>query len=88
MCKELILLCSDFTENVQAKVFSSHAEDSDSDYEDFTDDEEFQAPIDNIDPFIFFSDVMKGLNILQPVYFLCLNRKTCFSPWKQTSKDM
>jgi hypothetical protein len=47
---------------VQAKVFSSHAEDSDSDYEDFTDDEEFQAPIDNIDPFIFFSDVMKGLN--------------------------
>lgn len=59
-------------------MFSSHAEDSDSDYEDFTDDEEFQAPIDNIDPFIFFSDVMKGLNSLKLGYFLCLNRKTWF----------
>lgn len=65
-------------------MFSSHAEDSDSDYEDFTDDEEFQAPIDNIDPFIFFSDVMKGLNSLELGYFLCLNRKTWFSAWRQT----
>lgn len=44
---------------LQAKAFS-HADDSDSDFEDFADDEEFQAPIDNIDAFVFFSDVMKG----------------------------
>jgi len=44
---------------LQAKVFS-HNDDSDSDYDDFTDDEEFQAPIDDIDAFIFFSDAMKG----------------------------
>jgi hypothetical protein len=43
----------------QAKAFS-HAEDSDSDFEDYADDEEFQAPIDDIDPFVFFSDAMKG----------------------------
>lgn len=67
-------------------MFSSHAEDSDSDYEDFTDDEEFQAPIDNIDPFIFFSDVMKGLNSLELGYFPCLNRKIWFSAWRQTLK--
>lgn len=44
---------------LQAKVFSSHADDSDDSWDE-TDDEEFQAPIDNVDPFIFFSDVMKG----------------------------
>lgn len=57
----------------QAKVFSSHAEDSDSDYEDFTDDEEFQAPIDNIDPFIFFSDVMKAISLSDPTRFHALS---------------
>jgi len=54
-------------------VFSSHAEDSDSDYEDFTDDEEFQAPIDNIDPFIFFSDVMKAISLSDPTRFHALS---------------
>ena len=43
----------------QAKAFS-HADDSDSDFEDYADDEEFQAPIDDIDPFVFFSEAMKG----------------------------
>lgn len=55
---------------LQAKVFS-HNDDSDSDYDDFTDDEEFQAPIDDIDAFVFFSDAMKGWSILL-LYFSTL----------------
>ena len=35
------------------------ARDDDSD-DDFTDDEEFHAPIDTVDPFILFTDIMKG----------------------------
>ncbi len=46
---------------LQAKAFSSHNDDSDDSYDEFTEDEEFQAPIDNVDPFVFFSDIMKGM---------------------------
>jgi hypothetical protein len=44
---------------LQARSFHPHDDDDDDD-DDFTDDEEFQAPIDNVDPFIFFADIMKG----------------------------
>jgi hypothetical protein len=56
----------------QAKVFSYNS-DSDSDYEDFTDDEEFQAPIDDIDAFIFFSDAMKAISASDPARFQALS---------------
>lgn len=36
-------------------------EDDDSDT-DFTDEEEFQCPIDNVDPFIFFADTMQAIS--------------------------
>jgi hypothetical protein len=56
----------------QAKAFS-HADDSDSDFEDYADDEEFQAPIDNVDAFIFFSDAMKAMSISDPARFQALS---------------
>lgn len=78
---------------LQAKAFS-HADDSDSDFEDYADDEEFQAPIDNVDAFIFFSDAMKGLlhhillsllkvhftSILEVTVFLFLTAKPLMLP--------
>ena len=42
----------------QASAF--HREDEDDSDDDFTDDEEFHAPIDIVDPFILFADIVKG----------------------------
>ncbi|KAG0567157.1 hypothetical protein KC19_7G115500 [Ceratodon purpureus] len=56
----------------QAKAFS-HADDSDSDFEDYADDEEFQAPIDDIDPFVFFSEAMKAISQADPARFQALS---------------
>lgn len=36
----------------------------DEDDDDFSDDEEFESPVDEVDPFIFFVDTMKGVLIL------------------------
>lgn len=44
---------------MQAKAFrSTEFDDEDSD-DDFSDDEELQSPIDDVDPFIFFVDTIK-----------------------------
>lgn len=44
----------------QAKSFRPSDEfDEDSD-DDFSDDEELQSPIDEVDPFILFVDAVKG----------------------------
>ncbi|KAH7428022.1 hypothetical protein KP509_10G071600 [Ceratopteris richardii] len=43
----------------EASAFRRHSL-SDDESDDFTDDEEFQAPIDNVDPFILFADIMHG----------------------------
>ena len=49
-----------FTYCMQAKAFrSTEFDDEDSD-DDFSDDEELQSPIDDVDPFIFFVDTIKG----------------------------
>lgn len=46
---------------LQAKAFRSNEEDDDDDTDDdFSEDEELQSPIDDIDPFIFFVDTIKG----------------------------
>ena len=56
--------------NFQAKAFQAHAEDEDDDSDDdFSDDEEFQSPIDNVDTFVFFSDTMKVISVLDPRRF-------------------
>lgn len=47
----------------QAKAFQSNGEDDDSD-DDFTDDEELQSPIDEVDPFIFFVETVQGKHYL------------------------
>lgn len=53
---------------MQAKAFrSTEFDDEDSD-DDFSDDEELQSPIDDVDPFIFFVDTIKGKLLLFMLY--------------------
>ncbi|KAE8714491.1 Importin beta-like SAD2 [Hibiscus syriacus] len=55
----------------QAKAFRAAAadeDDEDSD-DDFSDDEEMQSPIDDVDPFIFFVDIVKALQASDPMKF-------------------
>jgi hypothetical protein len=44
---------------MQAKGFQAAESDDESD-DDFSDDEELQSPIDEVDPFILFVDSVKG----------------------------
>ncbi|KAG6422846.1 hypothetical protein SASPL_113228 [Salvia splendens] len=54
---------------MQAKAFrSTEFDDEDSD-DDFSDDEELQSPIDDVDPFIFFVDTIKVLQASDPLRF-------------------
>ncbi|KAE8702954.1 Importin beta-like SAD2 [Hibiscus syriacus] len=55
----------------QAKAFRGNDEDDDeydSD-DDFSDDEEMQSPIDDVDPFLFFVDIVKALQASDPMKF-------------------
>ncbi|XP_042007159.1 importin beta-like SAD2 isoform X2 [Salvia splendens] len=53
----------------KAKAFrSTQFDDEDSDG-DFSDDEELQSPIDDVDPFIFFVDTIKVLQASDPLRF-------------------
>lgn len=45
---------------LQARAFRSADEDDDDSDDDFSDDEILQSPIDEVDPFIFFVDTVKG----------------------------
>lgn len=53
----------------EASAFRRQAEADDDSDDDFTDDEEFQAPIDDVDPFILFADIMKGMSTTDPARF-------------------
>ncbi|KAL4271376.1 hypothetical protein GQ457_13G028220 [Hibiscus cannabinus] len=55
----------------QAKAFRDNDDDEDDDDsdDDFSDDEEMQSPIDEVDPFIFFVDIVKALQASDPVKF-------------------
>ncbi|GMJ01728.1 enhanced miRNA activity 1, SUPER SENSITIVE TO ABA AND DROUGHT2, UNARMED 9 [Hibiscus trionum] len=55
----------------QAKAFRGNDEDDDEDDsdDDFSDDEEMQSPIDEVDPFIFFVDIVKALQASDPIKF-------------------
>uniref|UniRef100_A0A0A0LQB3 Importin N-terminal domain-containing protein n=1 Tax=Cucumis sativus TaxID=3659 RepID=A0A0A0LQB3_CUCSA len=44
----------------QAKSFRPDDDDFDSD-DDYSDDEEMQSPLDDVDPFIYFVDTIKGM---------------------------
>ena len=45
---------------MQAKAFRSPEDDEDDSDDDFSDDEELQSPIDDVDPFVFVVDTIKG----------------------------
>ncbi|XP_068665175.1 importin beta-like SAD2 isoform X2 [Aristolochia californica] len=52
----------------QVKAFHSDDDDDDSDDDD-SDDEELHSPIDDVDPFVFFVDTMKAVQISDPARF-------------------
>lgn len=62
----------------QASAFHRRGEDDDDSEDEFTDDEEFQAPIDNIDPFIYFTDAIKGMSVTDPTRFQVLSQSLDF----------
>ncbi|MCO5557894.1 hypothetical protein L7F22_011466 [Adiantum nelumboides] len=63
----------------QASAFRTRGDDEDDESEDeFTDDEDFQAPIDDIDPFIFFNDALKGMSLADPSRFHALSQSLDF----------
>lgn len=63
----------------QAKAFQVHAGDEDDDSDDdFSDDEEFQSPIDNVDSFVFFSETMKVMSVSDPRRFQNLTQSMDF----------
>ncbi|RZS27422.1 hypothetical protein BHM03_00060878 [Ensete ventricosum] len=60
-----------------ARGFQSNDEDDDSD-DDYSDDEEFQSPIDEVDPFIFFIDTVQAVQASDPTRFQNLTRTLDF----------
>ncbi|XP_048333366.1 importin beta-like SAD2 [Ziziphus jujuba] len=53
----------------QAKSFRPADEDDDDSEDDYSDDEELQSPIDDVDPFIFFVDAVKAMQASDPSRF-------------------
>ncbi|ESW11302.1 hypothetical protein PHAVU_008G018400 [Phaseolus vulgaris] len=53
----------------QAKSFRPNDEDDDDSDEDYSDDEELQSPIDEVDPFVFFVDTIKVIQSSDPLRF-------------------
>ncbi|KAB2092209.1 hypothetical protein ES319_A02G013800v1 [Gossypium barbadense] len=52
----------------QAKAFRTNDDDDEDDSDDdFSDDEELQSPIDEVDPFIFFVDIVKAMQASDPM---------------------
>ncbi|PKU80575.1 Exportin-2 [Dendrobium catenatum] len=54
---------------VFAKGLQPEDEDDADSEEDYSDDEEMQSPIDDVDPFIFFMETVKGLQAANPARF-------------------
>lgn len=53
----------------QARSFRPADEDDEDSDDDYSDDEELQSPIDDVDPFIFFVDTVKVLQASDPARF-------------------
>ncbi|XWS13239.1 hypothetical protein CRYUN_Cryun36dG0020500 [Craigia yunnanensis] len=64
----------------QAKAFRANDDDDDDDDsdDDFSDDEELQSPIDEVDPFVFFVDTVKVLQASDPMRFQNLTQTLDF----------
>ncbi|KAF8016601.1 hypothetical protein BT93_H1964 [Corymbia citriodora subsp. variegata] len=62
----------------QAKAFRPHDEDNDDSDDDYSDDEELQSPIDEVDPFIFFVDMVKAMQVSNPMRFQNLTQALDF----------
>lgn len=62
----------------QAKAFRSTEDDEDDSDDDFSDDEELQSPIDDVDPFVFFVDTIKALQASDPLRFQNLTQTLDF----------
>ncbi|KAL3621644.1 secondary alcohol dehydrogenase (SADH2) [Castilleja foliolosa] len=67
-------------QKLAASAKSFHAVDSDDDdsEDDFSDDEELQSPIDDVDPFVFFVDTIKVLQASDPLKFQNLTQTLDF----------
>ncbi|CAI8592099.1 unnamed protein product [Vicia faba] len=63
----------------QAKSFRPADDDDDDSDEDYSDDEELQSPIDEVDPFIFFVDTMKVIQSSDPLRFETLTQSLEFN---------
>ncbi|XP_075512049.1 importin beta-like SAD2 [Primulina tabacum] len=62
----------------RAKAFrTTESDDEDSD-DDFSDDEELQSPIDDVDPFVFFVDTIKVLQASDPLRLQSLTQTLDF----------
>lgn len=53
----------------QAKGLQPDDEDADDSDDDYSDDESMQSPIDDVDPFIFFVETVKGMQVANPARF-------------------
>lgn len=62
----------------QAKCFRPSDEFDDDSDEDFSDDEELQSPIDEVDPFILFVDAVKAMQASDPPRFQSLTQTLDF----------
>ncbi|KAI4338873.1 hypothetical protein MLD38_023880 [Melastoma candidum] len=63
----------------QARAFRQNDEDDDDDDDDeYSDDEEMQSPIDDVDPFIFFVDMVKAMQASNPMRFQNLTQTLDF----------
>ncbi|GAB4857076.1 secondary alcohol dehydrogenase (SADH2), partial [Ancistrocladus abbreviatus] len=52
-----------------AKAFRPNDEDDGDSDDDYSDDEEMQSPIDDVDAFVFYVDTIKGLQASDPLRF-------------------
>ncbi|CAI0452218.1 unnamed protein product [Linum tenue] len=62
----------------QAKAFRPHDEDDDDSDDDYSDDEELQSPIDEVDPFVFFMDAVQAMQASDPARFHSLKQTLDF----------
>ncbi|KAE8658411.1 Importin beta-like SAD2-like protein [Hibiscus syriacus] len=56
-------------QKLASQAFRPHDDDDDDSDDNFSDDEELQLPIDEVDPFVFFVDTVKVLQASDPMRF-------------------
>ncbi|KAK6145755.1 hypothetical protein DH2020_019624 [Rehmannia glutinosa] len=76
--KDQVAGCCFYMPLPAAKAFRSTEFDSEDSDDDFSDDEELQSPIDDVDPFVFFVDTIKALQASDPLRFQNLTQTLDF----------